>query len=87
MNGQRNGLCDTRQSTVIKGALVKIPRTRLRLLQASVLGQISHERTDFYGRFMGGFGRDRCYRMHRKRTVRYMRILQSPYLQGFTLSC
>ena len=28
-----------------------------------------------------------CYRMHRKRTVRCMRILQSPYLQGFTLSC
>jgi len=58
----------------------------VRLSPLSVLGWISHERTDFYGRFMGGFGRDSCYRMHRKRTVRYMRILQSPYLQGFTLS-
>jgi hypothetical protein len=36
--------------------------------------------------FMGGFGRDSCYRMHRKRNVRCVRILQSPYLQGFTLS-
>jgi len=26
-------------------------------------------------------------RMHRKRTVRCMRILQGPYLQGVTLSC
>jgi hypothetical protein len=38
------------------------------------------------GRFMGGFGRDSCYRMRRKRNVRYMRILQRPYLQGFTVS-
>jgi len=37
--------------------------------------------------FMRGFGRDSCYRMRRKRTVRYMRNLQRPYLQGFTLSC
>jgi hypothetical protein len=33
------------------------------------------------------FARNPCYRMHRKRTVRGMRILQRPYLQGFTLSC
>ncbi len=35
---------------------------------------------------MGGFGGDSCYRMHRKRTVRCMRILQRPYLQGVTVS-
>ena len=41
--------------------------------------------------FVGGlwavFGRSRCYRMQTRRSVRVMRILQSPYLQGFTLSC
>jgi hypothetical protein len=36
--------------------------------------------------FMGDFGRDRCHRMQSRRTVRYMQILQRPYLQGFTLS-
>src|SRR5229473_3797504 len=31
------------------------------------------------GRFIGGFGRDSCYRMHGKQDVRYMRNLQRPY--------
>ncbi len=37
--------------------------------------------------FMGGFGRDRCHRMQSRRLVRCMRILQTPCLQGFMLSC
>jgi len=36
---------------------------------------------------MGGFGRDSCYRMHRRRRVRYMQILQSHSLQRFNVSC
>ena len=37
--------------------------------------------------FMGGFGRNRWRRMQPKQTVRCMRNLQRPYLQGFTVSC
>jgi hypothetical protein len=29
--------------------------------------------------FIGGFGRDSCYRMHRKRNVRCMQNLRRPY--------
>ena len=37
--------------------------------------------------FMGGSGRKNCYRKQSRRTVRCMQILQTPYLQAFTLSC
>jgi hypothetical protein len=37
--------------------------------------------------FMGSFGRERCHRMQSMRTVRCMRILQRPYLQGVTVNC
>jgi hypothetical protein len=56
-------------------------------LQVSVLVWISHERADFYGRFMGGSSRKNCYRRQPRRTMRRMQTLQSPYLQRFTLSC
>ena len=62
-------------------------RTLLRLRHVSVLVGISHERADFYGRFMGGSSRKNCYCRQSRRTVRCMRILQSPCLQGFRLSC
>src|SRR6266480_1592772 len=62
-------------------------RMVVRLFGASVLGYISHERTDFYRRFTGGFARKACSQGQPGRTVRCMRILQRPYLQGFTLSC
>jgi hypothetical protein len=35
--------------------------------------------------FIGGFGRDSCYRMHRKQNVRYMQNLQPSYSLGFTV--
>jgi hypothetical protein len=35
---------------------------------------------------IGGFGKDSCYRMHRKRHARCMQTLQRPCLQAFTLS-
>src|SRR5258708_1037937 len=58
-----------------------------RPLHPSVLVSISHEWTDFYRRFTGGFARKACSQGQPRRTVRCMRILQSPCLQGFTLSC
>jgi hypothetical protein len=46
-----------------------------------------NERTNSYWRFIGGFARRACSQGQSRRTVRCMRILQSPCLQGFTLSC
>ena len=39
-----------------------------------------------YWRFMGSSSRKDCYRRQARRTVRCMQILQSHYLQDFTLS-
>ena len=46
-----------------------------------------HERGYFYRRFTGDFAGKACSQGHSRRSVRCMRILQSPCLQGFTLSC
>jgi hypothetical protein len=55
-------------------------RQRARRGIASVLVLIWHERADFYGRFMGGFARDRCHCKHRRRSVQCMQILQRFHL-------
>src|SRR5437016_478687 len=51
--------------------------TLFRLLHASVLVLILHERTDFYRRFAGGFARRACSQERTRRPVRCMRILQT----------
>jgi len=40
-----------------------------------------------YRRFTGGFARNVCSQGRTRRTVRYMRNLQGPHLQCFTVSC
>jgi hypothetical protein len=46
----------------------------------------SHERTDFYRRFAGGFARNECSPRQRKYLVRSMQLLQRLHLQGFSVS-
>ncbi len=70
-----------------KRGFAKIHRTPLRLSTHLCHYESRHERTDFYGRFMGGSGRKNCYRKQSRRTVRCMQILQSHSLQRFSVSC
>ena len=58
----------------------------LRFFHNVCYDKFRNECTDFYWRFIGGSAWRACSQGQARRSVRCMRILQRPYLQGFTLS-